>query len=92
MKPDCDCTLCELALRVDIAQVFVRSPQWLGVFQVRSRINWGFASWEFFTRVWVGMLVDGLIIESFAPDSDEFPRYLLCSVMTRPVRMDRGHA
>lgn len=89
MKADCECQLCSLALRLDIEQVFVRSPEWLGIFQVRSRIHWGFCSWEFFQNVCSAMVNQGILIESFAPDSDEFPRYLLSRLM---VRADRGNA
>ena len=84
MKANCDCTLCHYALRTDIEQVFVRNREWLGIFQVRSRIHWGWCSWEFFLKVWMQMMIDGLIIESFAPDSDEFPRYLLSRLAKRP--------
>jgi hypothetical protein len=89
MKAHCCCKLCRLALRKDIEQVFVRTRQWLGIYQVRSRIIWGFCSWEFFMHVWFQMIVDGVLIESFAPDSDEFPRYLLSRLAVRP---DRVHA
>ena len=66
----------------------MRSREWLGIYQVRSRIHWGWCSWRFFMEVWIEMIVDGLLIQSFAPDSDEFPRYLLSRLM---VRVDRGH-
>ena len=89
MKAHCCCKLCRACLRTDIEQVFVRSREWLGIFQVRSRIHWGWCSWEFFQLVWAEMWIDGLLIESFAPDSDEFPRYLLSRLM---VRADRGVA
>ncbi len=88
MKANCDCKLCRQALRTDIEGVFVRNRQWMGIFQVRSRVHWGFCSWEFFVEVFAQMWVDGRLIESFAPDSDEFPRYLLSRLMVRP---DRGH-
>jgi hypothetical protein len=89
MKRHCTCNLCRQALRADIEQVFVRSRRWLGIYQVRTRIYWGFCTWEFFMYVWFGMIVDGTLIESFAPDSDEFPRYLLSRIAVRP---DRVHA
>jgi hypothetical protein len=87
MKPNCCCKLCRLALRTDIAQVFVRSRKWLSMYQVRHQLYWGFCSWEFFMYVWFQMIVDGVLIESFAPDSDEFPRYLLSRLAVRPDRV-----
>jgi len=84
MKAHCTCPLCCITLRMDIEQVFVRSPKWMGIFQVRSMVNWDWCSWRFFKRVWKTMITDGLLIESFAPDSDEFPRYLLSRLITRP--------
>jgi hypothetical protein len=85
MKANCTCTLCKLALRLDIEQVFIGSREWLGVFQVRSRIQFGWCSWKFFMDVWIQMMLDGLLIESFAPDSDEFPRYLLSRLIAPPA-------
>jgi hypothetical protein len=87
MKADCWCQLCRMAVRTDIELVFMRSQEWLGICQVRSRSQWGFCSWEFFLAVWKEMIGEGLLIESFAPDSDEFPRYLLSRLA---VRVDRG--
>ncbi len=83
MKKNCDCRLCRLALRLDIEQVFQRRRRWLGVFQVRARIDRGWTEWGLFLSVWLEMIDLGILIESFAPDADQFPRYLLARLMNR---------
>jgi hypothetical protein len=89
MKANCCCKLCCLTMRMEIEQIFMRSPEWLGIYQVHNRIYSEFCSWEFFMQVWFQMITDGLLIESFAPDSDEFPRYLLSRLAVRPDRVHR---
>jgi len=88
MKPDCECPLCELALQDEIESVFMRERQWFGMYQIRSRVRWGFCRWEFFLRVIVMMVVRGTLIETQQEDENDFPRFLLTRLMVRP---DRGN-
>ena len=91
MNVNCDCVLCRLELRHDIEAVFERDRVWLGIFQVRSRLNvqlgahshW--SPWKLYQAIWAEMLVKGLLIESFSPKRDQFPRYLLSRLMNRGV-------
>lgn len=89
MKTNCDCTLCRLALRLDIEQAFERERRWLGIYQVRARIDRGWTEWGLFFSVWLEMIHLGILIVSFAADADQFPRYILAR-LTLPARCRKG--
>lgn len=69
-----------LALRRDIQEIFRREPQWLGIFQVRYRLELVDLSWKSFMEAWLEMLGSGSLIVSFDQSADQFPRYLLVEV------------
>jgi hypothetical protein len=88
MRRGCDCGLCRLVMRRDIEAVFDRDRVWLGMFQVRARLNVelgdsGGPDWKLFQSVLAEMIDHGLLIYSFSPKHDQFPRYLLSRLINR---------
>ena len=89
MHQECDCCMCRFAVRREIETVYERERAWLGMFQVRSRLtvqvndSLPWPSWKIYLAAWTEMLAQGLLIESFSPKDDKFPRYLLTRLMNR---------
>ena len=88
MRPDYDFRSCRIGMRRDIEAVFDRDRVWLGMFQVRARLNVepgdsGGPDWKLFQSVLAEMIGHGLLIYSFSPKHDQFPRYLLSRLMNR---------
>ena len=77
------------ALRLDIEQVFEHSRRWMGIYQVRARIDRGWTDWGLFLCVWIEMIRLGILIQSFDRDADQFPRYILAR-LTLPARCRKG--
>ncbi len=84
MNHDCDCWVCQYAVRSDIEAIFERDRCWLGLFQVRARVPVQWHAWKVFVPVWIQMINQGLLIESFDSKHDQFPRYLLTRLAVRP--------
>ncbi len=83
MNPHCDCIICRCSIRREIEGVFDRDPCWLGLYQVRARIPVQWRAWKIFVSVWIQMIHQGLLIESFDNQRDQFPRYLLARLAAK---------
>jgi hypothetical protein len=84
MQPNYDCPLYRSMIHREIAAVFDREPRWLGMYQVRQRLQISWASAQLWYSVWIDLIHRGILIESFAPNVDPFPRYLLARLSIPP--------
>ncbi len=82
----CMCAQCRETIRECILATLFLHRRWMGYWTVRYLGDLGWVPAWYFRRIFLEMVESGIILVSYDPRSDDFPRYL----SIRSTRRSRG--
>lgn len=82
MKTHCDCALCQRSIGLMIERLFVRRPEWLGLYDVKVLAGLDWVDDDLYLLVFGRMVELGLLLMCGAPDEGH-PVYLLARCMRK---------
>jgi hypothetical protein len=83
MRDICTCRTCRETIRAAILATFAEQRRWMGRYTIMFLARLGWVPSLFYRSVLAEMVSWGILLVSYDPASDDFPRYLparLCRV------------